>query len=272
LSDGPNTTQAVSATASGGSIPAPQQPRALTPKALRRSWVEPSVRGWWLTAAILLALVAWLVIEQVIISRETAQRIQSWRLVKANVDKLEAGARFEYTSRATYYISPEDLPSKEAILSFPEPTGSRRIVGGYLKAQNHSIHPGETVDILVDPENPKKWTDRVHPEPLAAELIVPLLPAPLPIILVGLALWQRKRLLRTWQTGVKRAATVVASHKSAASPRSDIVRCAVKDHRDKRVVRVTVPHAAARLGPGDAIELVTPATELTPALAAMLYE
>ena len=51
-----------------------------------------------------------------------------------------------------------------------------------------------------------------------------------------------------------------------------IVRCTLTDSRDKRILSVVIPRAAARLKPGDALALITPTGEPSRAIAAMLYE
>lgn len=70
-----------------------------------------------------------------------------------------------------------------------------------------------------------------------------------------------------------RDATVVGTARSAAAPRSAVVRCAVNGSQDKRVTRVTVPLSTAHFEPGDTIRVITPpGNAVTPTLAAMLYE
>ncbi len=252
-------------------VSAPARP--LTPRVRRRLWAEPHVRGWWLTALLVAVLVGWLIAEQIVISHNGAWRAAHWRPVRATIEKIEAGAAGEYSTRNSYIVTPDDLRSKEAILGYTDAAGVHHQVNGLLAAQTRSVHPQQQIDILVDPDRPNHWTDRTHPEPLLAQLLVPLIPAPIPFILLAVALWQRRRFQRAYETGPARTATVVGVTRSAAAPRSAIVRCTVKDHRDKRVIRVAVPRSAIqRLEPGDTLKLITPPNSLTPALAAVIYE
>ena len=240
--------------------------RALAPKAVSRSWREPAVRGLLIGAAMMFVVAGWLFVEQFQAARHGRYRIDHWRKVDANLHKL-----FN-TTRTTFRPTLYELPTLDAYLTYPLPDGKPQDVEGKLEAQSAPRSPGDTIPILVDPADPTRWTDRVHPLPLFEQLIAPLLIVPLPLILAGAALWKRRRILRLWQTGLLRRGFVVSRANSPISPGSMIVRCTVEGNREKRIVSVAVPRAIARFEPGDTLMLVVPSADSTRAIAAMLYE
>ena len=122
--------------------------RAITPKAARRSWHEPSVRGWWLCAAVMLVVATWLFVDQFQAARQARYRMQHWHRVDANLHKLFNTTR--QTFRPTLY----ELPTLDAFLTYVDSNGKSHDVEGRLEAQVVPRSPGETIPILVDPENP----------------------------------------------------------------------------------------------------------------------
>jgi len=133
-------------------------------------------------------------------------------------------------------------------------------------------HPSDIIPLLIDPVDPSQWTDRTELPSLAERLMIPVLLVPVAVCLGLVGLWQRSRLLKLWQTGVQREAKVVHVQQSATSPWSSLLRCAVAESHDNRLLRVTVPHRRAKLQPGDSIQLITSATGKPHAIAAMLYQ
>jgi len=245
----------------------PVEIRPITPKARRRSWGEPAVRTWWMLALLLMLITAWILAEQWTVIRSGRWRIEHWhRIPEAHIDKINDEAR------DTYRPSLEQLAIVDSTLSYVSADGKTHVVKGKLKAQKKPVRPAETIPILVNPQNPDDWTDRVSVAPLMQELLVPLLLLPLPVLCLLMALWQRQRILKLWRTGAKRQATVVDTGQSAAHPRSMIVRCTLTDSRDKRILSVVIPRSAARLKPGDSLVIITPIGEPSRAVAAMLYE
>jgi hypothetical protein len=249
------------------SSPISASPRPLTDKARRRAWNEPSVRAWCLIALAMAAVAAWILIEQILIARTTRYRMANWtRVDAATVETIGD------SSRTTYRVTPDQLVSLPVkVTYFDLLAGTTRELIGKLEAQRQPLSPGNKIPILVDPADPKRWTDRVRPAPLFEEFLAALLLMPLPFILAGVALRRRWRVLKVWQQGELRQGTVMERRHSAVAPRSAILRCAVEDSRDKRLLSVAVPRSAHAFELGDRIALVT-SPGAGWAIAAMLYE
>ena len=60
---------------------------------------------------------------------------------------------------------------------------------------------GQPVTIRVDPNDPEYWTARTEPTSLPRELVGGLIPLPLVLILLAVALWQWRRMLAMWRDG-----------------------------------------------------------------------
>ena len=241
--------------------------RPLTPKARRRSWNEPAVRGWWLSAACVFLIAAWLFVDQLNVIRDGRYRLDHWhRIEAAKVEKLGREALTNYRA------SPEVLPTLYSTLSYTDSAGTTHRLEGYLVGQSVALSPGNTIPILVDPDRPEHWTDRVKPLPVIEGMMGPLLLTPLSLIFAGVAFMQRRRILNIWRQGIERAALVVGVANSATAPLSTHLRCTLLGSRDKRIITVTVPRSAVSFKAGDTLTLLTPPGDSNRAIAAVLYE
>jgi hypothetical protein len=240
--------------------------RPLNPIALRRSWAEPAVRSWWLTAAVLAVMSVWLVTEQFIVNHEISYRISHWTHISGRIDKIGD------SSRISLRVQPEVLSTADSQITYKDTAGVSHTASGRLGGQLVPRHPSDIIPLLIDPVDPSQWTDRTELPSLAERLMIPVLLVPVAVCLGLVGLWQRSRLLKLWQTGVQREAKVVHVQQSATSPWSSLLRCAVAESHDNRLLRVTVPHRRAKLQPGDSIQLITSATGKPHAIAAMLYQ
>jgi hypothetical protein len=240
--------------------------RPLNPIALRRSWAEPAVRSWWLTAGVLAVMSLWLVAQQFIVNHEISYRISHWTRITGRIDKIGD------SSRTTLRVQPDVLGTADSQITYKDIAGVSHTVIGRLVGQMEPRHPSDIIPILIDPADSSQWTDRTELPSLAERLMIPVLLVPVALCLGLVGLWQRNRLLKLWQTGIQRQAKVVHVQQSATSPWSSLVRCAVEDSHDNRLLRVTVPHRRATLQPGDSIALITSAEGKPLAIAAMLYQ
>ena len=241
--------------------------RPITAKARRRSWSEPAVRSLWITALAMLLVFGWVLSDQWIIARNGRYRVDHWKRIDAA--KIE---KIGITTRGSFRVTPDVLPSLPVVVTYVDAAGASHELEGKLEAQKEPVNPGKSIPILVDPLDLKHWTDRVTPLPLIEELMAPLLLLPLPIIFGLAALWQQRRMLRLWRTGILREGIVVRHKKSATAPQSSIVLCTVEPNRDSRLVSVVIPRSVARFEPGDSIHLVIATGDSSRAIAAILYE
>jgi hypothetical protein len=241
--------------------------RPLTRKARRRSWNEPAVRGWWLSAAGVFVVAAWLLVDQLKVIHDGRYRLDHWHRIEAA--KIEKIGREKLTN---FKATPETLSSTLATLSYTDNAGTTHRLEGYLVGQSAPLSPGSTIPILVDLDRPEHWTDRIKPLPVIEGMMGPLLLAPLSLGLAGVALMQRRRILKIWQHGIQRAATVVSVGNSATAPLSTHLRCTLLESRDNRIVTVTVPRAAFSFRTGDTVTLLTSPGDSNRAIAAVLYE
>jgi hypothetical protein len=259
LSTAPNVNQSRTATEA--------LPRPLTPRARRQSWWEPSVRAWWLVAIGITLVLAFQLSLQLFEAHQARLRLSEWRHETVTIDKIDG------SPRATYTVSPEYLATSIADMTYTDTAGVTHSLRGHLVAQFEPRHPGEKIELLIDPADPSVYTDRVRPAPLVEQLIIPGMLAPFPLIFAIVALVKRNRTRRLWQDGQRHQAQVVDVQKSAIAPRSAVLRCAVPDSREHRLFRLTIPR---RLLPkpqkGDTLDVITPPGEPTRAIAAMMYE
>lgn len=265
MSTSPNVNEPRTATAAAPTAEA--FPRPLTPRATRQSWWEPSVRAWWLVAIAIAFVLAFQLTVQLTESLQVRHRQAQWRHETVTIDKIDGSSRTSYT------VAPEYLATSLLDMTYTDAAGAKQKLSGHLVAQFKPKHPGETVELLIDPADPTNYTDRVRPAPLIEQFIIPGMLCPFPVIFAIVAVVKRKRTLGLWRDGQRRKAEVIDVQKSALAPRSAVLRCTVPDSREHRLFRLTIPR---RLLPspqkGDTLDVITPPGEPTRAIAAMLYE
>src|SRR5207302_7928347 len=127
---------------------------------------------------------------------------------------------------------------------------------------------GSQIPIRVNQGDPKEWTHREQPLPLVQEMIRALLPLPVAVALLAVAIVLRGRMLRTWRDGEARPALVIETHHAALAPMSRAVRCTPADEADNRVFNVYVPRRGADLQRGDTVWLLFPPGNGRPVAAA----
>ncbi|HEV2296089.1 MAG TPA: hypothetical protein VGR35_19750 [Tepidisphaeraceae bacterium] len=240
------------------SPPAPA-PRDVTPAASRRAWHEPRVHFWWIIALGLVAAAAWLAVQHLVTWNREASLIRSGTKVDAVVWLW--GARVEGRP-----IGPEDV----ATLEF-EWKGQPQVLGGQRLVREVPTFSGETIPVYVDPDNPRRWTARAAPPPLGKLMIGSAALVVVAALLAAVSVFKRRGVIATWRDGEARRAVVVETSQSALAPRSRLVRCALTDGGDKRLIHVYVPHRAATLQKGDPLWLIMPPERPDKALAAVSF-
>jgi hypothetical protein len=241
----------------------PPVPRPLTSAASRRSWNERPVRVWVILFLTVAAITAYFVAERVVKVRAERELIVNGRNVLARVAVIE-----ESTREDRVFSRERDLP---VTLAIPRADGQgEELVEGRLAGGiEGNIRIGEKIEVRVDPNDPRRWTDRLTPKPWMAELTILYGLAPLVVLLGGLVLLARLRVLSVWKNGQETLGTVIDAKQSSIAPMSKVVRF-VLDGQDKRVYSVLCP-AGEVPDPGDPIELLAPANNPNRAIVARLY-
>jgi hypothetical protein len=228
--------------------------------------MEPSVRAWWMMAIGLALATLYFAVEQYALNAVVRRRVVTWRHQIVNVDKINT------SSRKSYVVRPDTLRDSDVDMSYLDAAQQRHQLSGHLVGQINSVSPGSSVEVLINPNDPNDFTDRVIPTPLAEQMIIPAMMAPIPIVFAVTALLKRRNTLRLWQGGERREATVVDVTKSAVSPRSAIIRCTVSNTRDRRLIRLAIPRRLMDPHPGNTLAVITPPGDPKRAIAVMLYE
>src|SRR5688572_1726790 len=224
----------VATTALPADVPPPAPPRELTPAASRRAWREPRVKFWWVVALGVLTAAIWLAAQQAVAWNRDARLIRSGTRVDA---VIWLGA-----SRATGRpIAEDDIVKVEFDFN-----GQRRLLESQrLMGRGVVTLSGDTVPIFVDPDNLTRWTARTAPRPLLKMMMGALALGAMAVLLALVSMIKRRGVTAIWRDGEARAAAVVETSHSALAPRSRLVRCALTDGSDRRLINVYVPRHAA---------------------------
>jgi hypothetical protein len=242
--------------------PPPAVPRAITANARRRSWAEPRVRNWWLMAIAIFLVALWLVGVRVYGSQSDRWLINHGVRVEADILDVEGN-----TLKKQY--SPEE--NLRFHLSWRMPDGKIHTANERLKAQRTALGPGKKVPLYVDPNNPNHWTDRVEIS-WAEDTLVGMLLFPTILLMLGIAFFNRLKVLQAWKNGHAIHASVVEIKQSAAAPRSRVLRLVLANYHDQRIFTTLIPTKRARYQAGDIVWVIIPSTTPRWAILAELYE
>jgi hypothetical protein len=244
-------------------VDVPSAPRAVTPRALRRSWHERPVRLW-LALSILVALATiYFTVRDVSAALRERRLIEHGERVKAKIELIDSSGNPRPVSRD------QDRHLK---LRYTPKSGRELVTELDLPpAAAPAINVGGTIDLMVDPDHPEVVTAQLQPRTWLASLAVVTMMVPVLLIAVALALWQRRRVLNVWRDGELVEGTVVDWHRSGLAPRSVVVRFTVDEGDDNRVFSTHWPNTAGPIQAGESIELVMPPGRPSRAIAAALY-
>lgn len=236
----------------------PPPPRAITPAIRRRSWIEPSVRFWWLASLVLLIIGAWFFFSQM---RE--YRRERWLISNGTpVDAIIADANGDSRVGAKF------PPGTECTLRFSF-DGKPVSVSGALDS---FITNGETVVLHVNAADPTEWTFRSQADPLNSRLSAGAIIAVAAVATAVTALLLRRRVLRVWRNAAAIAYTVVDTRHSALAPLSHAVRCTMMTGRNTRLLTVYLPGRLPRPASGEVLWLLHPPSRASAAIAVKAYQ
>jgi hypothetical protein len=248
------------------SAPAPQlppAPRAITPRARRRSWNEAPVRAWIILAALVLVAVIIFTATQIVSGMQDRRLILQGVVVTATVRTING---VEMHKRG--FDRREIL---NVTLDYTGPDAKSYSVQGQLAPADGVLHTGDTIPLHVDPSDAANWTDRTEPGSWWHELTVMWFLLPLLVIALALAWWRRQQALAAWRNGVPISAAVVETKHSAIAPRSRVVRYTLTEGNDRRVFSTLIPSNRAPLQNGDELILLSPPGRPSRAIVAELY-
>jgi hypothetical protein len=242
--------------------PPPEAPRELTPAVRKGAWRERRVRVWWLLGVALLAICVYYAVSRLYFWNVERRLITQGVALQAQVRGWDGGEAPKGKVLA---------PDSSVELSYTYQGKEHRVFGG-LAGRKEQIITRTNVPIFIDPAEPERWTGRTEPGSLAHEMLAAMLLAPGVIVLFALALWQRRRVLRTWHQGQTVLAEVVKVGHSAAAPASRLLSCALHNDRgDARVVKTLLPASKAPTV-GDSLWLIFPPGRPQDAIPAALFE
>ena len=257
--------------------PAPAAPpRAITPRALRRSWNELPVRVWIVLLVLMALITIYFMLEKWIAGRELRALLRDGQNIHATIIEING------TKDRTIRFKRSDM--LEVWLGFALPGEPNVVAEGFLSQlpDPQPVHVGDPLEIRVDPEGiipwdkPGmkrifKWTERNEPPPWYVEYTVVLLLLPLVAIVGLIAWWRRRGVLRVWREGQAATAHVIDRRHTALAPRSRVIRFALDGSADRRVW--TTLHPADDMpAPGDVIWVIHPINNPGRAIVAKLYK
>jgi hypothetical protein len=248
----------------GGLPPPPAPPRAITKYVWRRSWLEPSVRFWWLCSFALLVITTWFFTDQMRDYFKEQRLITSGVTVMATLTDVGgahlSGQRFapDTVSTLKYTLNGQDVVLPDITLT--------------VSPDSKFIYPTEQVKLHVNPNDTSEWTDRTEPEALGRRMIAGVVIGPVLAATIATAIFLRRRVMRIWQDGIAAPFSVEGVGHSALAPLSYAVRCAPFEERSRRLVTVFLPARVSKPRIGDVLWLIHPRGKSQAAIAAVAYE
>lgn len=238
----------------------PPAPRELSARARLAAWKHPNVRFWWLVSAALLLGMGYLLVMQSMEWSQEVDLVRNGKVVDATV--FEAGVKLK--DKPVPALSDVDLTYKYNNQTYK--------VTGPLAERNGLLMNGQTISIRIDPNDPRTWTNRTQPPAFTSKLFAPLLLSP-PLAIALIAAWiSRRRILTIWVNGEARQAVAMDTKQTPLAPLSHVVRCALADSTDKRLIHVYVPHRLGKVVKGQALWLITHPNNPQRAILAAVFQ
>jgi hypothetical protein len=250
-------------------IPAaiPAAPRPITPAATKMSWKETPVRVAGATAALSLVALAYLALAGVISGN--AERAFDAAAVPAPATVLEIDGLTNQQARSRSDTMRVKLRAKVQGVDEPQ------VFEGYLPANTGKppLSVGDRIeDLKVMPKDFRDFSDRA-PRPWISHLWVPLSLLPAFGLFLALSVAQRKYILKLWQNGEAKQASVVAdAARAPLAPGARILKLAHTDSSlGQRVFSVAYPDSLGVPKRGDTLDVIVDPKKPSRALAARAY-
>jgi hypothetical protein len=114
-----------------------------------------------------------------------------------------------------------------------------------INPQATDLTIGQAIRVMVDPTDPKRFSDVLTTRPWVELLSTPVVL--LPVLGVCAFVWRRTRAgyLRIWREGVEQVATVADAQRSPVAPGATLLKVSIDGQADRRLVLLTWPN---RLG------------------------
>lgn len=207
------------------------------------------MRFWWMAAVLIAAGGLYLSFAEANDWRKSASLIRRGVPVTATVVRVNGDP-----------IPGHNEPGDSAVVLDFDWQGQHRQVQGFLEGRDPDqfIPVRSQVPIIIDPQDPSRWTNRQAPVPLAGQLAASAGVLLAAVVLLGVSALLRRRVLETWRSGPAAEAVVLGRSQTALAPRSWALRCALVEGEDKRVFTVYVPPEAPA-EPGQAVWVIFPA-------------
>lgn len=227
----------------------PDAPRPVTGRVKRRALRDKHVKVWWMLGLALLAITTYYAASRAYAwSRET-RLISHGQKVMAEVKSWEPGNPNTPKGKVVQADTPVD------ILYTVNGTSYRPY--GQLAGRTKQITTGEIIPIFIDPADPTRFTARTEPATLSHELVGVMMLAPGVLLLLAVALWQWWRVISIYRGGEAVLAEVLSVGHSASGPASRLVRCAVHQGDNDRIIKTVLP-ARQTPNPGELLWLIAP--------------
>lgn len=217
----------------------PPPPRPIGPAARRAASGEPSVRTWLVLSLVTLLIACALGYESVRLGLDQRRFLNEGLKVEARIVALFGNA---YGTGRRDRRLPVTLE-----LTLPDQPQPMRYEGWLpIKLGAPDIEFGRTIEVLVDPKDPRQFTDVFEPRAWSELLSVPMALLPVLAICVGLRQMRKARFLRIWREGEAQTASIAEAQRSPVAPGSTLLKVAIDGQADRRLVLVTWPN---RIGP-----------------------
>jgi hypothetical protein len=203
----------------------------------RRAWAEPTVRFWWVLAAVLLVLSPLV----------GAGPVKRWQKLSKLSEQPPTPAKIVRTDRETVTGRPTLAGATVQIqLSSPD-----RTLWGTLDGWANGPLPriGDVIDVRIDPDDANVWAVVHKVPPLTSALLTGIIIAAIAVLPLVVAIVLRRRVIAVWKTGDVREAVVLGHQQTALAPGAYALKCAWLEtdaksrtaDADRAVFRVFVP-------------------------------